>query len=359
MIQEIILICGVIYIIVWLFYQESVPEFRINQIEWSNRSTISSILPEKLPIVVRNIQQPTIWTHEDVLNRSVYSTVPVFANQTISKWLSRILNLNTQFVNTPWGLEHARLLGSNSGIDTWTARWINELMYPPYANFIGQPKSSCWIGARSIWKSCAPWTAVIPTEGEIVVSIMPSKGYSHALPTNPENYWLPRITRFDTPFVGDLKFIDIRLRPGHMFLIPAHWIISWEESDLDKDGLAEFGLKNPPMVCLVEFHNFFSIIEDWKMLKSSRMFKIENVKQRTGPVISYQDEIEFREAELQSRSEPQPQPESKSESGDGQGDRQGDRQGDGQGDGQGGSRGGDLSGNPKTYREFQDSDDEN
>jgi hypothetical protein len=335
MIQETILICGVIYIIIWLFYHESVPEFRINQIEWANRLTIPTILPEKLPIVVRNIPQPTIWTQEDVLNRSIYSTVPVFANQTISQWLSGALKQNRQFINSPWTLEHARRIAQQSGIKTWTKRWLLGLMYPQWAEFIGLPQSSCWIGARSIWKSCAPWTSIIPTEGEIVVSIMPSKGYSHALPTNPENYWLPRITKFDTPFVGDLKFIDIRLRPGHMLIIPAHWMVSWEESELDIIGLKEYGLKSPPMVCLVEFHNFFSIIEDWKVLKSSCALKIENVKQRTGPVISYQDAA----AEVQSESQPEPQPEPQPESESGP-----DTTG-----------GGD---NSKSYREFHDSDED-
>lgn len=331
MIQEIVLILGVIYIIVWLFYQESIPEFRINQIEWANRSMIPSILPEKLPIVVRNIPQPTIWTHDDVLNRSVYSTVSIFANQTISQWLSNVLKHDTQFVNTPWMLEHARLLGSQSGIETWNKRWIYEFMYPPYAQFIGIPRSSCWIGARPIWTTSAPWTAVIPTEGEIVVSVMPSKGYIHALPPNPENCWLPRITKFDSPFVGDLKFIDIRLRPGHMLIIPTHWIVSWEESELDSDGLAEYGLKSPPMICLIEFHNIFSILEDWKVLKSCRSFRIENVKKRTEPVVSYQDAAASAAA-------------TESMSTIGQRDRDG-------GDNY-------KPDNSKSYREFQDSDDD-
>lgn len=320
MIQEIILIFGVIYIIVWLFYQDSVPEFRINQLEWSNRTTIPVILPEKLPIVLRDIPPLNIWTHDDVIHRQIYSTVPVFQGQTISQWLSQ--SIDKQLINSPWTLQHARMLGNQSGIETWSRKWLHELMYPPYASFIGCPKYSCWIGARTIWKSCAPWTVILPTEGEIVVSIMPVKGYSHALPIYPENHWLPRITKFDTPFAGDLKFIDIRLRPGHILMIPAHWYISWEESELDYKGLEEYGLKGPPMICLLEYHNIFTITEDWKMLKSSRLHRLENVKQRTGPVISYEENT--------SAALPTERPRE--------------------------SR--DFSNNRKPYREFQDSDDE-
>lgn len=359
MIQETILVLGVIFIIVWLFYNDSVPEFRINQLEWPNRLTVQNLLSEKLPIILRDAPHLTIWTHEDVLNRPVYSTVPVFEDSKISLWLESVLD--KQYVDCPWTLEHARLLGKHSAIDTWSARWLNELMYPSYMSFIGKPKASCWVGARTIWRSIAPWTAIMPTEGEIVVSIMPVRGFEHALPTNPENHWLPRITKYDTPFVGDLKLMDIRLRPGHILLMPAHWYISWEESELDKEGLEGYGLQGPPMVCMIEFHNIFTILEEWKVLKSTNndyrgRESVEkygqNRKTRTGPVVSFEEEPtingydattadirQYITTSLPDRNEQPTQPEQRGESG--------------QPDTQGVPRGLEPA-----YREFNDSDEE-
>jgi hypothetical protein len=51
------------------------------------------------------------------------------------------------------------------------------------------------------------------------------------------------MTVYDTPFVGDLKFMDIVVRPGHMLIMPSHWFVCWT-------GLTE----QCPMVCSVEYH---------------------------------------------------------------------------------------------------------
>ena len=112
MLQEIILIFGIIYIILWLFYKDSVSEFRINQVEWGKRGNITSLLSEKSPIVVRGIHPIHVWTYEDVMNRDVYNKVPIFAGKKVSDWIQDVRNI--EGIECPWEVAHARMLGDIS-----------------------------------------------------------------------------------------------------------------------------------------------------------------------------------------------------------------------------------------------------
>jgi hypothetical protein len=95
----------------------------------------------------------------------------------------------------------------------------------------------------------APWTILFTTQGAIVVTIMTESAES-ALPVNwkKSNIFPSRLTAYDTPFVGDLKFMDIVLRPGNLLFIPAHWFVSW--TVFEEEGVDTVC----PMVCSVEYH---------------------------------------------------------------------------------------------------------
>ena len=281
MIEEIIIIFGIIYIIIWIFYKDSVSEFRINQVEWAKRGNISALLSEKVPIVIRGIPPISVWTHEDVMNRDIYHSVPIFKDKLLSTWISDVKGVEA--LDCPWDIPHARILGEKSAFQTWVDKWLSDWIIQPSWKWLWRMYPSCWTGSRPMFRTVAPWTAIVPTVGEIMVSILPSKDYDYALPKNWRELWIPRINRYDTPFAGELKFMDIRLRPGHILLLPAHWYASWEESDLDADEREEMGMEIPIMITMMEFHTVFSILEDWKELKFSsgwRNRKNADIKQK-------------------------------------------------------------------------------
>jgi hypothetical protein len=280
MISEIIIIFGIIYIIVWLFYKDSVSEFRINQVEWAKRGNITPLLSEKVPIVARGIPPISVWTHEDVMNRDIYHSVPIFKDKLLSSWMSEVKGVD--MLDCPWDVPHARILGERSAFQTWVDKWLADWIIQPGWKWLWRMYPSCWTGARPMFRTVAPWTAIVPTAGEVMVSILPSKDYDYALPANWRELWIPRINRFDTPFAAELKFMDIRLRPGHILLLPAHWYASWEESDLDSEERAEMGVEVPVMITMMEFHTLFSVIEDWKELKFSSKWR-NRAKSQTRP----------------------------------------------------------------------------
>lgn len=232
--------------ILTFFYKQAVYEFRINQIDWGQREGLGSLLAEKVPAVVRDVPHVAFWTHEDVMMRQAYSFVRVFEDSPLSDWLVRA----EKDVVCPWPSEHAQELAAVAAVDVWAERELHPLIQTnPLLQAWIRPESSCWSGSVGLWRTRAPWTCLFVTEGAIQVSVMPGK-HEKSLPTNWKGVQLGALTAHDTPFVGDLKFLDIVLRPGHALFLPAHWYANWVNLE---------GSEICPMVCKVEYHTPVSL----------------------------------------------------------------------------------------------------
>ena len=249
MILEIFLIGVVVFLALTFFYKQAICEFRLNQIEWEQVNKLPDLFNEKVPIVIRGKPSTAFWTQEDVLLRECYSRVRIFEEEILSDWLLRA----EPTALCPWGAEHAGILGGRgvSGLTLWAERTLDPIiMTNPFLKLWLNSTSQCWAGERGLVKTVAPWTAIFVTQGAAVVTIMTEAAES-ALPLGWKRgkVFPSRLTAYDTPFVGDLKFMDIVARPGNILLIPAHWFISWTTLD---NGEAENAVC--PMVCSVEYH---------------------------------------------------------------------------------------------------------
>ena len=236
---EIILIGMFLFLILTFFYKQAICEFRINQVEWGKRDTLQDAIQERVPTVLRGIPQAKFWTQEDVMMRASYGTVSVFDNQGLPEWLTS----TTSDSECPWTTEHASSIASVSGLITWAERWINENVLSPIESYWYYPKYLCFAGSKGLHKTVAPYTLLTPTEGEIIVNIMP-ENVAHALPVVWKGTFPSELTQYDTPFINDLKFMDIIIRPGTALIMPAHWFISWKSN---KDNI--------PLVCSIEYHS--------------------------------------------------------------------------------------------------------
>lgn len=237
---EIILIVSILFLILTFFYKQAVCEFRINQIEWSQRDNISSLLGEKVPLVLRSIPSATFWTHTDVLNRPCYKNIPIFQETSLVDWITS----STPDSECPWKHQQAEIISEASGINIWANKWLNPCIMNPLLKFWMFPKYHCWAGNVGLRKTYATWTCFFPVDGEITLTIMPESVES-SLPANWSGCFPANLTIADTPFVGDLKFIDIILRPGNCIFMPAHWFVSWTTT-----GESQVA----PMVCSISYH---------------------------------------------------------------------------------------------------------
>ncbi len=247
----VLFIALLVAMILTFFYKQAVYEFRINQIDWEQREGLGALLAEKVPIVVRDVPHVAFWTHEDVMMREAYSFVRVFEDSPLSDWLVRA----EKDVVCPWPSEHARELAAVAAVDIWAERELHPLIQTnPLLQVWVRPESSCWSGSVGLWRTRAPWTCLFVTEGAIQVSVMPGK-HEKSLPAMWRGVTLGALTAHDTPFVGDLKFLDIVLRPGHALFLPAHWYANW----VNLEG-GEKPSEICPMVCKVEYHTPVSLV---------------------------------------------------------------------------------------------------
>jgi hypothetical protein len=188
----------------------------------------------------------TFWTHDDVLARPCFQNIPIFRETTLTDWIAT----STAESVCPWKYPQAETIAQASGIQVWAHKWVNPVVIHPLLKWWMTPRYHCWAGNVGLRKTFATWTCLLPVDGEIVVSVM-SELVESSLPAVWTGCFPGALTTKDTPFVGDLKFVDIILRPGNCLFMPAHWFVSWTGK--------EEGAK-VPMVCTISYHTPISLL---------------------------------------------------------------------------------------------------
>jgi len=242
---EFILIFSVLFLILTFFYKQAICEFRINQLEWSQKENVSTLLHEKIPLVLRGLPTARFWTAADAMERPCYATLPIFKGTTLVEWMST----SPADVVCPWKHAQAETIAAASGMAIWAKKWLYPIVMNPLLRLWMFPRYHCWAGSVGLQKTFATWTCIFPTEGDIIISILPETAES-ALPASWVGCFPSQLTAKDTPFLADLKYIDIVVRSGTALFMPAHWFMSW----IGTEG------GNRPMVCTVSYHTPISYL---------------------------------------------------------------------------------------------------
>jgi hypothetical protein len=250
--MEVLLIIGVIFVILTFFYKQAVCEFRLNQIEWAQRDNLSTLLHEKVPLVVRNLPPATFWSVNDVTTRDCYANIPIFQEMSLVEWVSQA---NSSSI-CPWKYQQAEKIASVSGMSVWATKWLHPLIIPRWLKGWWYPRYHCWAGNVGLRKTIATWTYIFPVDGEIVVSIMP-ESIEHTLPATWIDGFPDEFTAKDTPFVADVKYMDVILRPGNGLFMPAHWFVSWKSHVVATSSAKSAAL---PMVGTISYHSPVSLL---------------------------------------------------------------------------------------------------
>ena len=107
----------------------------------------------------------------------------------------------------------------------------------------------CYYGERGLDRVSANWQLIMPTEGAIIVSILTNK-YEKYLPIRWQGMHIGKMTKKTAPFVEELKYVDIIVRPGTGLWVPTHWFVEWTAKDA--------GVQ--PLVCVANLHNPISFL---------------------------------------------------------------------------------------------------
>jgi hypothetical protein len=206
MVLHIVAIIAVLFLISVFFYKysPSPSDIRLIQIEWGQIETWPELRTEGQPVIIRGAPTSVspVWTSADLIERDLALPHQVLINTRES----------TKVVK-----QHL--------IDKWIASWFPQAYTgSPVLEHLAIFNYQAITGPQPIHKTTSVSTVIAPTDGEMVVSIaMPA--VADFLPIN-WNTGFPQLTKADTPFVGNIKYIDIILRPGTMLALPCHWYYS-------------------------------------------------------------------------------------------------------------------------------------
>ncbi len=220
----IILLTGLILV---FFYRQAIHEFRINQANASQKTEIQELWKDRVPLVIRELPRMSLWTREDIMERSCYEQVPLFKDQSLAEWI-RSVSPGEQGgqgeIRCPWYSPQAEQIAGVTGISIWAERHLHPLIGSWY-----MIRYHSWAGSVGVHRTYASWTCILPVEEEIIVTVFPG-AMERYLPTEWRGSFPYDWTKRDTPFVGDIKYMDIVVRPGTSLFLPPHWFVSWSST---------------------------------------------------------------------------------------------------------------------------------
>lgn len=215
MLLQIVAIIAVLFFISVIFYKynPSLSDIRLIQLEWEQIDTWPELRTENQPIIIRGTPTANspVWTVADLETRNI-EDIPVY-----------------------YGTPAAYLTATHHFVTKWVNTWLPKAFHSsPVLEKILPVSTQALTGPQTIHKTSASWTNIMPTDSTLFVSIA-NPTCEEFLPTNWRNkdiqYYLSSLSKFDTPFVGEIKYIDIKLRPGTLLSIPCHWFFSIQSEE--------------------------------------------------------------------------------------------------------------------------------
>lgn len=246
-----------IFMILTFFYKQAIHDFRINQANYPSTEleSLSELWKERVPLVIRELPKIKLWTHEDVITRPCYEHIPLFKEKTLVEWLKEVYLHN--HVICPWRYEEAERIAMTSGIQIWVKKHIQSVVGEGLLKlgwgWWNIAKYYAWAGNRGLHRTYAIWTCILPVEEEIIVTIFPERMESY-LPLEWKNSFPSEWTPRDTPFVEEIKYMDIVVRPETILCLPPHWFVSWRKRNKENGSQG-----NIPMVYTFAYHSPISL----------------------------------------------------------------------------------------------------
>lgn len=237
---ELFVIAAVLLAVFILFYRQAIEQYNILQIEGAQMSDLPKLLGERSPVVVRDIGAPKLFTPETLKGNARLLQFPLATNLTVGQYLTN------PRVSVKLPKKASTLLAKESGLSVWTEHtWSSRLLSYAFLQPIHTLSTDVWIGEVGLRKTSALVTLLYPTAGSFEVTLL-TEQQETCLPPSWRGRFPETFTIQDTPLVGEIKYITIKLRPGTILCIPTHWFYSIRISDPKAPAMgARITLDNP------------------------------------------------------------------------------------------------------------------
>lgn len=258
-----------------IFYRSAIHEYTILQRNWDSEDVKwAALLGEKAPLIIRQV--PTAWTklwtqkrtakfgwpavisEKGQRSRTNWSTWITAKNNTLSG--KRLINepdlaiaagLPDQAAEVALNLRSPYWLPGSFAVKNLTASVI-------------APINGAFIGLR---KTTAEATAWVATDGPPLTVWLAHEGATKGgsyLPKNPHGRDPWRLKPEESPWISELKFLEVRLRAGNMLVLPAHWWVAFKCEESNPGGMVGEG----SWFWTAEFHSPISWMASKFMKKS-------------------------------------------------------------------------------------------
>jgi len=223
MIFETLFLILLIFGIAVVAYRGAIHEFQILQKDYVPNAGWTEMMNEQLPIVIRGLPKHWLgsWTHSKTANKT-WEIVVKGADEkkfktTWNNWLQT--PNNTKPVDLKSLSEPIKLRNS---FEHWAAEGFHQWYTLPTST--PTPYIYQQTDVMGLRKGTADFTAIVATDGtplELWIAhegAIPEKVKDDILNKDP---WIQ--TTKEIPWIGDVKYIEIKLRPGNAVLLPRHW----------------------------------------------------------------------------------------------------------------------------------------
>ena len=218
---EIALGLAFVFLVLVFFYKQTSEEFHILQIESEKLETLPELLSEKDPIVVRGLGQPKLLTPE-TLRGSRFQTFPVSRGFTLGEYLAEPEGK----VLEPLPEEVRKRFANEVGLQVWAEHmWFPKITEDLPYSFIMSLESEVYMTGMGMRKTAAATTLLYPTSGTFTCSIAMASATKY-LPAKWQDRFIADLKADDSPLLHEVQYLDIILRPGHILMVPPHWIVS-------------------------------------------------------------------------------------------------------------------------------------
>lgn len=235
MLLETIFIVFLVLVGALIIYRGAIHEFQILQKDYETDVDWPTLLTEQLPLVIRKI--PSSWLGGWTIAKTGNRTWPVLTKDEHGKKFK--IPWNAYLMTDMKGPAHDDLSDFAGPIKLAPTfqNWVYDGMSCMHWLPVQTPCPMLLLQEQPLKKMIAEWTAFVSTDGAPIELWVAHEG---AIPEHDEEEVFPwTATTTTVPWIGDVKYIEIKLRPGNAILIPKHWWVSMRpaiQPDTKRDG---------------------------------------------------------------------------------------------------------------------------
>ena len=210
-------------------YRGAIHEFQILQRDYAPDTDWNELIKEQLPIVIRELPKPWLgnWTRAKTEQKTwVLQVHDAQGQQFRTTWAHWLTSRQHTPTNMP---EIGAVAKLQTALEYWHIAGFRHWSWLPAGIPVPAVISTDTEGIR---KTVAEYTAIVATDGVPIDMWIAHEGAIPATVASDLEGKDPWIQTSDTiPWIGEVKFVEIKLRPGNAVILPRHWWYALKSSE--------------------------------------------------------------------------------------------------------------------------------